>query len=88
MKRESSHCDFCGAVQLLKRYPTDAPGIDWYACPDCVEIIQCRDWGKLAERSLAAYATLRSIPDDEQNVVRRQVENLVKAFRTLCLRAA
>lgn len=85
MKRGFSPCDFCGAVQGLKRYPTDAPGVDWYACPDCVELIRNEDWGKLIDRSVAAYAAFRFIPESEQNVLRHQVENLVKAFRTFCV---
>jgi len=85
MKRGSSPCDFCGSVQGLQSYPTDVPGADWYACANCVALIRTEDWDNLIERSVAAYAALRSIPEEEQNALRQQVENRVKAFRTFCL---
>lgn len=85
MKRGSSPCDFCGSVQGLQCYRTDVPGADWYACANCVALIRTEDWDNLIDRSVAAYATLRSIPEEERNALRQQVENRVKAFRTFCL---
>lgn len=85
MRRGRSPCDFCGSVQGLHRYPTDAIGVDWYACEDCSALIQNEDWKKLIDRSIAAYRALRFIPEGEQNALRQQVENQVKAFRTFCL---
>jgi len=85
MKREFSPCDFCGAVKGLKRYPTDAPGVDWYVCPDCAAFIRNDDWSRLIDRSVAAYASFRPIPESEQILLRHQVENLVKAFRMFCV---
>ena len=37
------------------------------------------------ERSLAAYAQMRSIPDDEQSLLRKRAERLVENFRIVRL---
>jgi hypothetical protein len=83
MIRQTPHCDFCGDAERLKRYPS-AAGFDWYACPACVELIQDEDWDQLTERSIAAHIAARRRRDREHDVLRRQVENLVTAFRTCC----
>ena len=85
MRRGRSPCDFCGSVHGLRSYPNDVFGVDWYACEDCSALIQNEDWNKLIDRSTAAYMALQSIPEGEQNALRQQVENQVKAFRTFCL---
>ena len=85
MKRGPSPCDFCGSVQGLQCYPTDVPGADWYACANCVALIRIEDWDNLIDRSIAAYMALRFTSEGEQNALRQQVENRVKAFRTFCL---
>lgn len=48
-------------------------------------MIDAEDWKRLIERSLAAYAQIRPIPDSEEPVLREQVERLVKNFRLVRL---
>lgn len=85
MRRGLSPCDFCGSVQGLHCYPTDVPGVDCYACADCVALIRNEDWDNLIDRIIAAYAALQLIPEDEQNAFRQELENQLKAFGTFCL---
>jgi hypothetical protein len=59
--------------------------IQWYACPECAELIDAEDWDRLVERSLAAYAQIRPMPDGDEPILRSQVEHLVQVFRTLRL---
>ncbi len=82
MQRPSSCCDFCGVSQTLREYPADHVGINWYACLGCAGIIEAEEWDRLIERSLAAYARIRPLPDCEEPIRRQQVENLVEAFRS------
>ncbi len=69
----------------MEEYPTDREGTDWYACRECAQLIDRADWDRLIQRSLAAYAEIRSIPDGEEAILRRQVENLVRTFRAVRL---
>jgi hypothetical protein len=43
------------------------------------------DWKGLVERSLTAYAQMRSIPDDEKPLLRKRAERLVENFRIVRL---
>jgi hypothetical protein len=69
----------------LQEYPTDQGVRSWYACGDCARIIEAEDWAQLIERSLAAYAQIRAIPDADEPILRKQVEDLVENFRTVRL---
>ena len=85
MQRQPSYCDFCGFPVVSKEYPTDRRGINWYACADCARIIDVEDWNGLVERGVAAYAQMRSIPDDEKPLLRKRAERLVENFRIVRL---
>jgi len=85
MQRQPSCCDFCGNAQTLREYPTQRGGVTWYACPDCDRIIKAEDWNRLIERSFAAYARIRPVPDSEEPILRRHVARLVEDFRSLQL---
>jgi len=85
MDRQPLFCDFCAFSEISKAYPTDEPGIHWYACPACVELIENEDWDRLVDRCLAAYGQTRFLSDDEKRVVLAQVEALVRAFRSFRL---
>lgn len=85
MQRRPSCCDFCGDAQTLQEYPTDHGVRSWYACTDCARIIEAEDWQQLIERNLAAYAQIRAIPDADEPILRKHVEDLVEAFRAIRL---
>ena len=85
MHRPSSCCDFCGLPQVVEEYPTDREGANWYACLECAQLIDSANWGGLIQRGLAAYAEISPIPDGEEAIRRRQVENLVRTFRAVRL---
>jgi hypothetical protein len=65
--------------------PADHCSINWYACADCARLIDAQHWELLIERSLAAYAQIRPIPEGEEPILRKQVEHLVEAFRSFRL---
>ncbi|HYK87804.1 MAG TPA: hypothetical protein VE398_03490 [Acidobacteriota bacterium] len=50
-----------------------------------MRFIDDEDWGGLIERGLAAYAQIRPVPDGEEPMLRRQLENLVRNFRAVRL---
>ena len=85
MRRPPSCCDFCGFPQVVAEYPTDREGSNWYGCLECAEFIDRADWDRLIQRGLAAYAQIRAIPDDEEAILRQQVENRVRTFRSVRL---
>ena len=82
VERTPSCCDFCGNTENLQGYVVgDDESSKWYACADCAELIETDKWEQLVERSLSAYDDVRWTPQGEEHVVRKQVENLVLAFR-------
>ena len=85
MYRQPSCCDFCGDTNLVRKYPTDFGGILWYTCPECATLIDAEEWASLTERSLEAYARIRPIADEDEPILRAQVETLVDAFRDVRL---
>ncbi len=85
MERPATSCDFCGDTQGLREYPTDHGIIKWYACPACTSLIEAEAWDRIIERSFAAHAQLRPVPQAEGAVLRKQIENLVEAFRSFRL---
>ncbi len=86
VERTPSCCDFCGSTEDLQEYFVgDDNTFKWYACADCAELIDTDNWQLLIERSLSAYAEVRWTPEGEEEVVRKQVENLVLAFRAFRL---
>jgi hypothetical protein len=85
MERPPSCCDFCGDTNCLREYPTDNGGINWYVCATCTQFIDAEKWEQLIERSLNAYVQLRAVPDGEEDVLRKHVEQLVQAFRSFGL---
>ena len=88
MQRQASCCDFCGSLETLREYLVGDETIKWFACPECAALIETEDWGQLIERSLAAYAEARWIPEGEEPILRKQVENLVRTFRVFHLVSA
>lgn len=88
MDRPPSCCDFCGDLRTFQEYPTDSRAVNWYACSECAAFIDAQDWKQLIERSLAAYAQVRPIPDGEERILRERVENLVATFRSFRFVAA
>jgi len=88
MQRQPSCCDFCGSLETLQEYLVGDETIKWFACSECAGLIEIEDWGELIERSLAAYAELRWIPECEVPILRKQVENLVRTFRIFHLVSA
>jgi hypothetical protein len=85
MQCQSPCCDFCGSFQDLRQYSTGHGSVSWYACADCAGFIDAELWKQVVERSLAAYAQIRSIPDGEELILRQHVEQLVQAFRSFRL---
>ncbi len=86
MERTPACCDFCGSTHNLQEYLVgDEETFKWYACADCAELIDMDNWELLIERSLSACADVRWTPEGEEEVVRKQVENLVLAFRAFRL---
>ena len=83
MQRQPSCCDFCGFLQVSQEHPTDDEGISGYACLECARLVETENWSSLIERAVAACAQMRSIPEDERRVLRRQMEQLVKNFRVV-----
>ena len=83
MDRPPSCCDFCGENNNVRECTTDFDGIVWYACPKCASLIHAEEWAPLVERSLEAYARIRSIPDGDEPILRAQVEHLVDTFRAV-----
>lgn len=83
MRRQPSCCDFCGSPQVAQEYPTDSEGISWYACSECARLIDAESWDLLIERGLAECAQIRPLQDDEDLVLRGQMEQLVKNFRVI-----
>ena len=88
MERPPSCCDFCGDSRTFQEYPTDHAAVNWYACACCARLIDAEHWKQLIERSLEAYAQIRLIPDGEEPILRKHVEQLVEAFRAFRLVAA
>ena len=82
MERPPSCCDFCGEVNCLREYPTENGIINWYACASCTTLIESERWEPLIERSLNAYVQLRAVPEGEEEVLRKHVEQMVQAFRS------
>jgi hypothetical protein len=87
MQRQPSCCDFCGFLQVSQEYATDRAGISWYACPGCTRLIDTESWDSLIERCVAACAQILSIEEDEELVLRKQMEQLVENFRIVRLAA-
>lgn len=87
MERPPTCCDFCGESQCLREYPTDRSDVNWYACETCARLIDAGQWEPLIERSLTAYVQLRAVPDGQEPVHGKHVEQLVKAFRAFQLMA-
>jgi hypothetical protein len=85
MDRPPSCCDFCGDSPAFQEYGTDRGKVNWYACADCIRIIDAEAWEQLIERSLAAHAQIRPTPDTDEPILRRQAERLVEAFRAIRL---
>ena len=85
MERPVTSCDFCGNSQQLREYPIDHGIIKWYACPTCTRFIETEEWDRLIEHSFAAHAQLHAIHCGEEPILRKQVQNLVEAFRSLRL---
>lgn len=85
MQRQPSCCDFCGFPKLSQHYPTETEGISWHACPECARLIDTEDWNRLIERGLAGRAQIRPILDNEELVVRAQMQQLVENFRKVRL---
>ncbi len=86
MERTPSCCDFCGSTEKLQEYLVgDDETFKWYACADCTELIETDNWELLIDRALVAYTDTRWTPEGEEPVVRKQVENLVLAFRAFRL---
>jgi len=88
MERPPSCSDFCGDFRTFQEYPTDHAAVNWYACADCTRLIDAGHWKQLIEQSLEAYAQIRLIPDGEEPILRKHVEQLVEAFRAFRLVAA
>jgi hypothetical protein len=70
-------CDFCGAAQGLRSYPTERLGQVYQVCAVCVGLINNEDWDNLIERIITAFTTLEHIPESEESEFRRE---LAKAF--------
>jgi hypothetical protein len=70
---------------VFQEYGTDLGDLNWYACAECARIIDAEAWEQLIERSLAAHAQIRPIPDADKPILRKQVENLVESFRAIRL---
>ena len=85
MERPATSCDFCGDSQGLREYPIDHGVIKWYACATCASLIEAEEWDRVIERSFAAHAQLRPVPQREEPILRKQAENLVEAFRSFRL---
>lgn len=81
MERTPSCCDFCGNTENLQEYLVGDETITWYVCAECAELIDTDNWELLIERSLNGYTDVRWTPEGEEEVVRKQVENLILAFR-------
>lgn len=88
MQRQPSCCDFCGSLETLLEYLVGDEPIKWFVCSECARFIEIKDWDRLIERSLGACAEVRWIPEGEEPIVRKQVEDLVSAFRAFHLVAA
>ena len=82
MRYGSFFCDFCGSPNPLIAYSTDKPGISWYACASCAQLIDNEEWRKLADRCLAAYDKTRVLSDEDRRVVWDHVEALISDFRS------
>jgi hypothetical protein len=80
MQRQASCCDFCGSLETLREYLVKDKTITWFACTECARLIEIDDWDQLIERSLA-NPSVRWIPEGEEPILRKQAENLVRAFR-------
>ena len=88
MHRQPSCCDFCGSLEALREYLVGDETIKWFVCSECARFIEIEDWDRLIERSLRACSGVRWIPKGEEPIVRKQVEDLVSAFRAFRLVAA
>ncbi len=85
MERPATSCDFCGDSQELQEHPIDHAALKWYTCTTCTRIIEDEEWDHLVERSFVARDQLHSVPQGEESILRKQVENLVEAFRSFRL---
>jgi len=85
MQRQPSCCDFCGFPEVSQEYPTDTEGISWYACKECAKLVDTEDWSRLIARGVVACAQIHPIPEDEKQVLRKQMEQLVENFRVVRL---
>ena len=84
-------CDFCSSPDVVWSYPAkdfEAPmdigarcAGSWLACEVCHELIERRDRGALAERSLTAPG-MRTIPPDAAMNFARRLHALFLGHRT------
>lgn len=81
MDRQVTFCDFCGSPDLLLMYPTDAAGIDWYACAKCADLIEAEAWDRLEAWCATAHHRAAALSTYEARLLERQAHALVKAFR-------
>ncbi len=67
-------CDFCGSDQGVHWYPSDAPGVEYYACAVCVALIRNQDWRAFLDRIISAFVAAQIVPDGEQIAFRFELE--------------
>ncbi len=77
MNRQPSVCDFCGLPEPL--IPYDEPGFNWYACPECTQLIENKQWAELANRCFEAFDARLSSSDE--HLLEAEAQALVTAFR-------